>query len=322
MKGPFAPYPEQTETMTAPSPAAPPDDQFSTFDVEHSAEVVKASLHAADHRLGQVLASLVDHLHTFVKEVGLTAEEWGAAVAFLTDTGQTCDEVRQEFVLLSDVLGVSMLVESLHGPGGHLTESTVEGPFHLVASPPRELGDDLNDSRRPGEPCLFTGTVVDETGGPVPGAEVDVWQADAEGWYDVQRPAQATIGDLRGKFTADEAGRFWFRTIVPSHYPIPTDGPVGQLLRATGRHEFRPAHIHLQVSAPGLRTVTTHAFVSGSPYLGSDAVFGVKESLVVDFATVDEPDLAAAAGVGNPFRRAEFPVVLQRLTRHEPPSTS
>jgi len=305
--------------MTA-SPAAPPDDEFSTFDVERSAEVVKASFRASDQRLGELLGALVDHLHAFVKEVALTPPEWAAALTFLTDTGQTCDDVRQEFVLLSDVLGVSMLVESLHGPGGHLTEATVEGPFHLVASPPRELGDDLNDSRRPGEPCLFTGTVVDEAGDPVSGAKVDVWQADAEGWYDVQRPAQATIGELRGEFTTDATGHFWFRTIVPSHYPIPTDGPVGRLLRAAGRHEFRPAHIHLQVSAPGLRTVTTHAFVGGSPYLASDAVFGVKQSLVVDFVTVDEPELAAAAGVANPFRRAEFPVVLQRLARHEPPS--
>jgi hydroxyquinol 1,2-dioxygenase len=308
--------------MTTASPDAPPDDEFSTFDVERSAEIVKASFRASGPRLGELLGALVDHLHAFVKEVGLSPEEWVAAVTFLTETGQTCDDVRQEFVLLSDVLGVSMLVESLHGPGGHLTEATVEGPFHLVASPLRELGDDLNDSGRPGEPCLFTGTVVDEAGHPVAGAKVDVWQADADGWYDVQRPAQATIGELRGEFTADSTGRFWFRTIVPSHYPIPTDGPVGRLLRAGGRHEFRPAHIHLQVSAPGLRTVTTHAFVGGSPYLGSDAVFGVKESLVVDFVTVDQPELAAAAGVRNPFRRAEFPVVLQRLTRHEPPSTS
>jgi catechol 1,2-dioxygenase len=211
------------------------------------------------------------------------------------------------------VLGVSMLVESLaHDAPGALTEATVEGPFHMVASPAREPGADLNVAGDPGEPCLVTGRVYDEAGTPVPGARVDVWQANADGFYDVQRPDAMPQGHLRGLFTADEDGGFWFRTIVPSHYPIPTDGPVGELLRATGRHAFRPAHIHFEVSAPGLRTVTTHVFVAGSRYLDSDAVFGVKDSLVLDFATVDDADRAAEVGLRNPFRAVDFPVVLRR----------
>ena len=146
---------------------------------------------------------------------------------------------------------------------------------------------------------------------PLPGASVDVWQADADGYYDVQRPGEMDAGDLRGRFTADGDGGFSFRTIVPSHYPIPNDGPVGRLLRQTGRHEFRPAHIHFEVSAPGMRTVTTHVFVDGSPFLDSDTVFGVKESLIHDFAEVDDPARAAQFGLPNPFRHLHFPVVLQ-----------
>ena len=284
------------------------------FEPERSAEVVDASLAATeDPRLRAVLGSLVRHLHEFVHEVRLRPEEWQAAVEFLTATGQTCTETRQEFILLSDVLGVSMLVESLDNPdgsaGGGLTEATVEGPFHVVESPPRELGADINDAGGPGEPCLVTGHVRDDTGSPVAGATVDVWQANADGFYDVQESSRP-IGDLRGRFTTDEQGGFRFRTVVPSHYPIPADGPVGSLLRATGRHEFRPAHIHFQVSAPGLRTLTTHVFVAGSPYLESDAVFGVRESLVRTFEIVEDAGAAAEAGMPSPYRWVDFPVTL------------
>ena len=276
------------------------------FDAQHSAEVVAASFaHTPDPRLRDLLSSLVGHLHAFVRDVRLTPGEWAEAIAFLTETGQTCDDVRQEFILLSDTLGVSMLVESLAHDAGGLTEATVEGPFHVVESPVRELGADINVTGQPGEPCLVTGVVLDERGEPFAGARVDVWQANAEGFYDVQRPEEVPRGDLRGAFTTDAQGRFWFRTIVPSFYPIPTDGPVGRMLRATGRHGFRPAHIHVEVSAPGLRTLTTHLFVAGSPYLDSDAVFGVRESLVLDFEAVDDPAVAAEAGLPNPFRRVD-----------------
>ncbi|MFF7333818.1 dioxygenase [Streptomyces sp. NPDC008150] len=293
-----------------PQPA-PHDGLFSA---ERSAEVVAAAFaRTPDDRLREVLTSLTGHLHAFVKDVGLTPAEWRSAIAFLTDTGRTCGETRQEFVLLSDVLGVSMLVDTLaNGTLGDATESTVEGPFHVVASPPRALGDDINDDGRAGLPCLFTGRVLDPEGAPVAGALVDVWQADAEGYYDVQLPGGAPAGNLRGLFTTDADGAYRFRTIVPRHYPIPDDGPVGRLLRATRRHPNRPAHIHLEVSAPGLRTLTTHLFVAGSPYLDSDAVFGVKESLVREFTPVDDPEKAVAAGLPCPYRTVDFPVTLRR----------
>jgi len=300
--------------MTMPVLEPDSDRPPAYFDVARSAEVVGSSFrNTADPRLQEILWSLVHHLHAFVKDVEPTVPEWESAIAFLTGTGHTCDDVRQEFILLSDVLGVSMLVESLnHAAGGGLTEATVQGPFHMVRSPDRELGDDINVSAEPGEPCLVTGRVVDQHGEPVVGASVDVWQANARGFYDVQRPDEMPPGELRGLFRADADGRFHFRTIVPAHYPIPTDGPVGDLLRATGRHGFRPAHVHFEVSAPGMRGLTTHIFVAGSPYLDSDAVFGVKQSLIVDFATVDDPLRAAAVGLPNPFRHADFPIVLQR----------
>src|ERR1035441_10684048 len=266
----------------------------SLFSEERSAEVVAASFGAdADPRLRRVMTSLVRHLHDFVKDVELTNAEWEQAIAFLTATGQKCDSVRQEFILLSDVLGVSMLVETInHRTGGQATESTVTGPFHLVASPPRQLGADIALAG-PGEPCLVTGQVTGPESEPLRGARMKVGQASADGFYDVKQPAVQPEGNLRGLFTAGSDGRFWFRTIVPSHYPIPGDGPVGDLLRATGRHPYRPAHIHFIVSAPGYRPVTTHLFVDESLYIDSDAVFGVKDSLVRRFPTVDDPARAA-----------------------------
>lgn len=274
---------------------------------------VKASFDGAgDERLRVLLRSLAGHLHAFVEEVGLTEREWEQAIGFLTATGQKCDDKRQEFVLLSDVLGVSMAVESLNHPtGGTATESTVLGPFHVVESPPRALGDDIAAVRHGGEPCLVTGTVRDSTGQPLAGATVDVWQADNEGFYDVQRPGDVPEGNLRGLFTTAADGTFWFRTVVPRYYPIPTDGPVGTLLAATGRHPFRPAHIHFIVAAAGHPPVTTHLFVADSPYLDSDAVFGVKPSLVREFPLVDDPEQAAAHGLPNPFRTVGFEVTLR-----------
>jgi catechol 1,2-dioxygenase len=180
----------------------------------------------------------------------------------------------------------------------------------MVASPPRQLGDNVDEVGN-GEPCLVTGQVVDAEGRPVPGAQVDVWQADADGFYDVQRPGEVPALNLRGLFTAGQDGRFWFRTVVPRYYPIPTDGPVGRLLNAARRHPNRAAHIHLEVSAPGLRTLTTHLFVEGSPYLDSDAVFGVKAALIRRFVLVDDPEHAARAGLPNPFRTVDFPITLR-----------
>jgi catechol 1,2-dioxygenase len=278
------------------------------FSEERSAEVVGASFdRTPDGRLREILGSLVRHLHGFVKDVELTEDEWSAAIGFLTATGQKCDDVRQEFVLLSDVLGVSMLVETInHRAAGVATESTVLGPFHVVESPPLPLGADISRDDG-GEACLVTGKVTGPDGEPVGGASVDVWQADEDGYYDVQR-GEGT--DLRGLFTTDADGAFWFRTIVPRHYPIPDDGPVGTLLGATGRHPNRPAHIHFLVTADGYAPVTTHVFVAGSPYLDSDAVFGVKPGLVRDFALVEDPERAAELGLSDRFRTVDFSVVL------------
>ncbi|MGY1727307.1 intradiol ring-cleavage dioxygenase [Geodermatophilus sp. SYSU D01062] len=286
------------------------------FSEERSADVVAASFAGTpDPRLRQVVTSLVRHLHAFVKDVELTEAEWAAAIDFLTRTGHTSDAVRQEFVLLSDVLGVSMLVETInHRSGGTGTESTVLGPFHQVASPERRLGDDIALDGK-GTPCLVSGRVSGPDGEPLAGATVDVWQANADGFYDVQQPDVQPPGNLRGLFTADDDGRFWFRSVVPRWYPIPDDGPVGQLLAATGRHPNRPAHLHVIAAAPGYRPVTTHVFVADSPYLDSDAVFGVKESLVRDVPEVDDPERAAALGLPNPFRTLVVDVTLLRDRR-------
>ncbi|MGY1734478.1 intradiol ring-cleavage dioxygenase [Geodermatophilus sp. SYSU D00684] len=283
------------------------------FSEERSADVVAASFAGTpDPRLRQVVTSLVRHLHAFVKDVELTEAEWAAAIDFLTRTGHTSDAVRQEFVLLSDVLGVSMLVETInHRSGGTGTESTVLGPFHQVASPERRLGDDIALDGK-GTPCLVSGRVTGPDGEPLAGATVDVWQANADGFYDVQQPGVQPPGNLRGLFTTDDDGRFWFRSVVPRWYPIPDDGPVGQLLAATGRHPNRPAHLHVIAAAPGYRPVTTHVFVADSPYLDSDAVFGVKESLVRDVREVDDPERAAALGLPNPFRTLAVDVTLLR----------
>ena len=289
------------------------------FTEEGSAEVVAASFaDTPDPRLKQVLTSLVQHLHAFVKDVELTEAEWGVAIDFLTRTGHMSNEVRQEFILLSDVLGVSMLVETInHRTGGTSTESTVLGPFHLVESPKRELGDDINLDRK-GTPCLVSGRVTGPDGEPLAGAVVDVWQTNEDGFYDVQQPDIQPPGNLRGLFTTDADGRFWFRSVVPRYYPIPDDGPVGQLLAATGRHPNRPAHLHFIASAPGYRPVTTHVFVADSPYLDSDAVFGVKESLIREVPEVDDPARAAEVGLANPFRTLTFDLTLLRADQASP----
>jgi len=282
------------------------------FTGESAADAVTESFaDTPDERLAAVLNSLVRHLHGFVRDVQPSIAEWERAIAFLTATGQKCSDVRQEFILLSDVLGVSMLVETLNERSGDgATQSTVLGPFHVVESPPRDLGDTI-DLVGEGEPCVVTGRVVSVDGTPLPGSVLDVWQADDKGFYDVQVPEAQPPGNGRGLFTADAGGRFSFRTIVPSYYPIPTDGPVGALLLATRRHPYRPAHIHFIVTADGYRPLTTHIFVAGSEYIDSDAVFAVKKSLIVDFTEVDDPAEAQRYGVTGPFRRADVQIALQ-----------
>jgi hydroxyquinol 1,2-dioxygenase len=277
--------------------------------------VIDSFAPATDPRLREILASLVRHLHAFGREVELTIPEWETAIDFLTRTGQKCDADRQEFILLSDVLGLSMLTETINNRKfGVATESTVLGPFHVVESPRLELGAAI-DHVGTGTPCVVTGRVVSVGGIPLPGAQIDVWQANDQGFYDVQQPHVQPRGNGRGLFTADDEGHFWFRTIVPSYYPIPTDGPVGELLMATGRHAFRPAHIHFIVTAPGHRDLTTHIFVAGSDYIESDTVFAVKKSLVVDFAEEDDPALARQWDVPVPFRHADFEFIMQPASR-------
>jgi hydroxyquinol 1,2-dioxygenase len=236
---------------------------------------------AADPRFRQVMTSLIKHLHAFVREVELTEEEWFAGIQFLTATGQKCDDKRQEYILLSDTLGVSMLVDAInHRKPGGATESTVLGPFYVPGAPELPSGSNIAQGV-PGEPAYFSGRVLTPQGGPIAGATLDLWSTDGEGWYDVQRPGQSMRA--RGRIKTDAQGRYAFWTIKPVSYPIPTDGPVGQMLLRMGRHPYRPAHTHMIVSAPGYEAVTTHLFVEGDPYLESDAVFGVKNSLVVKF---------------------------------------
>jgi hydroxyquinol 1,2-dioxygenase len=264
-----------------------------------------------DPRLRELLTGLVRHLHALVRETEPTIAEWQRAIEFLTATGQQCDDERQEFILLSDVLGVSMLVETINNRTSETsTESTVLGPFHMVKSPHRELGDTI-DLVGTGTPCVVRGRVLSAGGDPLPGAKLDVWQASDQGFYDVQQPDAQPRGNGRGLFTADDDGAFWFRTVLPSHYPIPADGPVGALLNATKRHPYRPAHIHFIVTAPGHRALTTHIFVAGSPYIESDAVFAVKKSLIVEFTPTDDPEQMAEYGLNRPFRITNFNIVLQ-----------
>ncbi len=273
--------------------------------------VIESFAPSTNPRLREILTSLVGHLHAFARDVELTIPEWETAIDFLTRTGHKCDDERQEFILASDVLGLSMLVETISNRKfGVATESTVLGPFHVVESPPLELGANI-DHVGTGPACVVTGRVVSVDGTPLPGAKLDVWQANDQGFYDVQQPDVQPRANGRGLFTADGNGEFWFRTIVPSFYPIPTDGPVGELLIATGRHAFRPAHIHFIVTAPGHRPLTTHMFVAGSDYIESDTVFAVKKSLVVDFAKVTDPDAAAKWNVAVPFRHGHFEIVMQ-----------
>lgn len=236
-----------------------------------------------DERLRTIVSLLVRHLHAFVREVEPTFGEWQGAIDFLTRTGQLCDDRRQEFILLSDVLGVSMLVDAInHRQTAGATETTVLGPFYVEGAPRPAHGADIAEGIA-GERLLVEGRVISAaSGSPLPGARVEVWAADADGFYDVQRPELEGY-TLRATFEADGQGRFHFWTVMPAFYPIPDDGPVGEMLRATGRHPFRPAHVHFMISAPGHEQLVTHIFADDSPYLDSDAVFGVKESLVERF---------------------------------------
>ncbi|RGP37434.1 intradiol ring-cleavage dioxygenase [Pseudotabrizicola alkalilacus] len=263
---------------------------MSYFSEATSAETVNDRIGVAtDPRLRQVMTSLVNHLHAFIKDVTLTEAEWETAISFLTRTGQICTDTRQEFILLSDALGVSMLVDAVNNrvPAG-ATDSTVFGPFHVDGAPELPLGTCISLDGK-GEICLYEGRVLDLNGAPIANALVDVWSDNADGFYDVQQPDLQPKWNNRGVFRTGPDGAYAFRGIKPVSYPIPDDGPVGQMLGALGRHPWRPAHMHFRVTAPGHARLITHIFVSGDAYLTSDAVFGVKASLIADFRPVQSP---------------------------------
>jgi hydroxyquinol 1,2-dioxygenase len=235
-----------------------------------------------DPRLKEIMTSLVQHLHAFAREVKLTESEWFRGIDFLTRVGHKTDDQRQEFILLSDTLGLSMLTVAMNNdkPAG-CTESTVFGPFYVEGAPNFDLGEDVAQGAA-GVPCQVRGTVRGLDGEPVPGAEIHVWQADAEGKYDVQREGLPGP-QARGVLHANGRGEYHFKSILAEAYPIPDDGPVGDMLRATKRHPWRPAHLHFMIKAPGYETLITHVFRDGDAYLDSDAVFGVRQSLVADW---------------------------------------
>lgn len=258
------------------------------FSESTSAEVViRRNAAAQNARLAQVMAVITRHLHAAVKEIEPSQDEWMAAIQFLTATGHTCTDWRQEFILLSDVLGVSMLVDAINNrrPSG-ASESTVLGPFHVADAPELPLGSDICLDQK-GSPMQVRGRILGTDGAPVAGAKIDVWQASDEGFYDVQQKGVQPDFNLRGVFRTNAAGEYWFKGVKPKFYPIPEDGPVGQLLRSLGRHPYRPAHLHYIISAPGYETLVTHIFDPDDPYIHSDAVFGVKASLMARFKPVE-----------------------------------
>jgi hydroxyquinol 1,2-dioxygenase len=284
----------------------------STTEDDITAEVLRRFEGTPDARLREIMLALVRHLHGFVKEVNLTEAEWFDAIRFLTETGRLCDDKRQEFILLSDTLGVSMAVDLInHRKPEGATESTVFGPFHRDGAPEMPPGGNIAPRDARGIPMLISGRVLGLAGAPIGEARLDVWQADSSGLYD----SQYANGDelhMRGLFHTDQDGRYLVRTVRPVYYAIPNDGPVGRMLRATNRHPWRPAHVHFVVSADGYEPVTTHIFDDSDPYLDSDTVFAVKDSLICRFVRHDEADdRARQLGIDPPFDTVDFDFVLK-----------
>ncbi|MGO9958797.1 MAG: intradiol ring-cleavage dioxygenase [Solirubrobacteraceae bacterium] len=276
------------------------------------AEVLERFSRTPSPRLRELLDALVRHLHAYAREVRLSEQEWHLAIDFLTRTGQMCDERRQEFVLLSDVLGFSMQTIAINAPADpEATEPTVFGPFFVRDAPEIGYGGDIGMGA-PGEPCWVAGQVSDTAGRPIPNAAIEVWEADADGLYDVQYGDGRTTG--RARMRADADGRYGFWSVKPSAYPIPGDGPVGELLRATRRSPMRPAHIHFMVSAPGRHTLVTHVFAEDSEHLQDDAVFGVKRSLIRRFSEHEAGWGPTGRELDRPWWELHFDV---RLAREE-----
>ncbi|MBB5737676.1 catechol 1,2-dioxygenase [Xanthomonas arboricola] len=281
------------------------------FEEDTSVEVVNSRMGAAaDPRLRAILEVLTRHLHEAVKEIEPTHEEWFAAIRFLTDTGHMCTDWRQEFILLSDVLGVTMLVDSInHRRPSGATPNTILGPFYVEGAPRYPNGANICLDGK-GIPTLVRGRVLDIHGQPIAGATLDVWQTNDDGFYDVQQKGVQPDYNLRGLFTSEADGRYWLRTVKPRFYPIPYDGPVGKLLKAVDRHPNRAAHLHFIVEAPGFQQVITHIFAPDCPYLAEDAVFGVKRELVAEFRQVDDPALAEQYGLPPSFLLVEWDFIL------------
>jgi hydroxyquinol 1,2-dioxygenase len=270
-----------------------------------TAEVVARLSKTKNPRLREIMTSAVRHLHAFAREVDLTEEEWLEGIKFLTAVGQKCDARRQELILLSDVLGLSMMVVALNQktePGA--TEATVLGPFFAHGAKEYGYGADLREGATvKGEDVWVSGRVLSVDGKPIPNAVLDIWQVNAEGVYDLQTGGEF---ELRGRVRANDHGEYAFASYKPTSYSIPVDGPVGDVVRATGNHHMRPAHMHAIVSAPGYQQVITHIFVEGDPHLDGDAVFAVKNSLIGQYTKIDDAALAHKLGLTNPFEKLEF----------------
>ena len=272
--------------------------------------VLETQEHCPDARLKQVMASLVRHLHDFARDVQLTEDEWMAGIRFLTDTGHITDDNRQEFILLSDVLGLSTLVTAQNHPTpAGCTEPTVFGPFYVDDAPDYAMGGDIANGAA-GEPCYVGGSIRGLDGEPIAGAKIAVWQSDAEGFYDVQR-TDVDHRQGRGNLRSRPDGTFHFRSVVAAPYPIPHDGPVGKMLAALGRHPWRPAHLHFMIDAPGYESLTTHIFRAGGPYLDSDAVFGVRTTLIADWVPHEAGKAPDGSMSASPFHTLDYDFVLQ-----------
>ena len=283
------------------------------FTEENSIEVVTGrNKNAKDERLKQIMEVVTRKLHEAVREIEPTQDEWMEAILFLTRTGQMCNEWRQEFILLSDTLGVSMLVDAINNrkPSG-ASESTVLGPFHVQDAPELEMGANICLDQK-GEEMAVGGRILDTEGRPIANAVIDVWQANDEGFYDVQQKGIQPEFNLRGVFRTGSNGEYWFRAVKPKYYPIPNDGPVGQMLEHLGRHPNRPAHLHYIIKADGYETLITHIFDPDDPYIHSDAVFGVKQSLLATFRHVEDPARAREYGFSDRFWEVNHDFVLAR----------
>lgn len=287
------------------------DQEQGYFTEENSAEVViSRNANAKNERLAEVMAVVTKHLHAAVKEIEPTQEEWFEAIQFLTKVGHACNDWRQEFILLSDSLGVSMLVDAINNrkPSG-ASESTVLGPFHVEDAPELPMGADICLDQK-GEPMLVKGRITGIDGQPIANAKIDVWQANDEGFYDVQQKGLQPDFNLRGVFRTGADGTYHFKGVKPKYYPIPDDGPVGQMLTQLGRHPYRPAHLHYILEADGFDTLITHIFDPDDPYIHSDAVFGVKESLLAKFDLIEDPARISAAGFDRPYYEVVHDFVL------------